>query len=168
MSWTDERKDIVKKMWLGGATAREIVAKLGGGISRSAVIGAVHRMGLPKRDRPAAKQSVVRRQPVVRPTPRPPRPAPLPISPADEVVVPSVHLGGKPGNLPTRNVWAPLPGSTPVPFGDRRLEQCKWPIGDGLLSCGCKVEREGYCADHALIAFKGAPKPNLKIARRYA
>ncbi|AUX70471.1 GcrA cell cycle regulator [Porphyrobacter sp. HT-58-2] len=51
MSWTDERIGTLRKMWEGGATASEIAAELGG-VSRNAVIGKAHRLGLKARPSP--------------------------------------------------------------------------------------------------------------------
>ncbi|MGI8943824.1 MAG: GcrA family cell cycle regulator [Qipengyuania sp.] len=57
MSWTDERIATLKKMWEGGATASQIADELGG-VSRNAVIGKAHRLGLKARPSPvkAAEQ----------------------------------------------------------------------------------------------------------------
>lgn len=51
MSWTDERIAALKKMWEGGATASQIADELGG-VSRNAVIGKAHRLGLKARPSP--------------------------------------------------------------------------------------------------------------------
>jgi len=51
MSWTDERIGTLRKMWEGGATASEIATELGG-VSRNAVIGKAHRLGLKARPSP--------------------------------------------------------------------------------------------------------------------
>ena len=51
MSWTDERIATLKKMWEGGATASQIADELGG-VSRNAVIGKAHRLGLKARPSP--------------------------------------------------------------------------------------------------------------------
>ena len=51
MSWTDERIDTLKTMWADGATASQIAEKLGG-VSRNAVIGKAHRLGLKARPSP--------------------------------------------------------------------------------------------------------------------
>ena len=58
MSWTDERIATLKKMWEGGATASQIADELGG-VSRNAVIGKAHRLGLKSRPSPvkASEQS---------------------------------------------------------------------------------------------------------------
>ncbi len=51
MTWTDERIATLKKMWEGGATASQIAEELGG-VSRNAVIGKAHRLGLKSRPSP--------------------------------------------------------------------------------------------------------------------
>ena len=51
MSWTEERIDRLKKMWQDGATASQIADELGG-VSRNAVIGKAHRLGLEARPSP--------------------------------------------------------------------------------------------------------------------
>jgi len=49
MAWSDERVAILKKMWLEGSSASEIAKELGN-ITRNAVIGKVHRLGMSNRD----------------------------------------------------------------------------------------------------------------------
>ncbi|MEO6582415.1 MAG: GcrA family cell cycle regulator [Sphingomicrobium sp.] len=51
MSWTDERIERLKTMWSAGATASQIADELGG-VSRNAVIGKAHRLGLDARPSP--------------------------------------------------------------------------------------------------------------------
>ena len=51
MSWTDERIDRLKTMWEKGLTASQIADELGG-VSRNAVIGKAHRLGLKSRPSP--------------------------------------------------------------------------------------------------------------------
>jgi GcrA cell cycle regulator len=48
MSWTDERVETLKKMWSDGQSASQIAKELGG-VTRNAVIGKVHRLGLSNR-----------------------------------------------------------------------------------------------------------------------
>ena len=57
MAWNDERVAILKKMWLEGNSASEIAKELGN-ITRNAVIGKVHRLGLSNRDTNIAKSGV--------------------------------------------------------------------------------------------------------------
>lgn len=49
MSWTDERVETLKRMWIEGQSASQIAKELGG-VTRNAVIGKVHRLGLSNRN----------------------------------------------------------------------------------------------------------------------
>jgi hypothetical protein len=44
--WDKPRMEVLTRLWLSGATARMIAEKLGGGVTRNAVIGKAHRLGL--------------------------------------------------------------------------------------------------------------------------
>jgi hypothetical protein len=44
--WTDERIEYVKARWSRGVTARQIARELGGGVTKSAVLGKIHRLGI--------------------------------------------------------------------------------------------------------------------------
>ena len=68
MGWTDERVELLKKLWLDGLSASQIAKQLGG-VTRNAVIGKVHRLGLSGRAAPSQPA-----RPVFK-APRPPRPA---------------------------------------------------------------------------------------------
>jgi GcrA cell cycle regulator len=50
-AWTEERVERLKKLWSDGLSASQIAAELGGGVTRNAVIGKVHRLGLRGRAR---------------------------------------------------------------------------------------------------------------------
>ena len=54
MSWTDDRVELLKKLWGEGQSASQIAKELGG-VTRNAVIGKVHRLGLSNRATAAAK-----------------------------------------------------------------------------------------------------------------
>ena len=69
MSWTDERIETLKTMWAEGATASQIAEKLGD-VSRNAVIGKAHRLGLKSRPSP------VKANEKPKPAPRAETPAP--------------------------------------------------------------------------------------------
>jgi GcrA cell cycle regulator len=74
MSWTDERVSTLKKLWLDGLSASQIAKQLGG-VTRNAVIGKVHRLGLsgraaPRNRRARPSRRRVRRVPSPRPCPR--------------------------------------------------------------------------------------------------
>ncbi|MCX9148688.1 GcrA family cell cycle regulator, partial [Erythrobacter sp. WG] len=75
MSWTDERIATLRKMWEGGATASEIASELGG-VSRNAVIGKAHRLGLKARPSPVkANEKKKTAAPVRKPAPAAAAPA---------------------------------------------------------------------------------------------
>src|SRR5438477_4942080 len=76
MSWTDERIERLKKMWHDGATASQIADELGG-VSRNAVIGKAHRLGLEQRPspvKPGEEKEAKKAAPA--PTAATPKPAP--------------------------------------------------------------------------------------------
>ncbi len=129
MSWTDERIDKLTKMWEGGATASQIAEELGG-VSRNAVIGKAHRLGLkarpspvkPNEIKPADKPEIVHAEPHVKPAPRvaapveprpaPPRPAaPAPVAPPPRVAAPTPQ----PVTSAATPADAPAVPSTPQP-----------------------------------------------------
>jgi GcrA cell cycle regulator len=69
MSWTEERIERLKKMWHEGATASQIADELGG-VSRNAVIGKAHRLGLEQRPspvKPGEEKEVKKAAPVAAP-----------------------------------------------------------------------------------------------------
>lgn len=78
MSWTDERIDTLKAMWEKGLTANQIAVALGG-VSRNAVIGKAHRLGLQSRPSPV-KPNEVEAKPAA--APKPSAAAPAPVEPA--------------------------------------------------------------------------------------
>ena len=57
MAWTDERVDLLKKLWSEGLSASQIANRLGG-VTRNAVIGKVHRLGLSGRTTTSRIKSV--------------------------------------------------------------------------------------------------------------
>ena len=80
MSWTDERIATLKKMWAGGSTASQLAEELGG-VSRNAVIGKAHRLGLKARPSPvkaAEKKAAPAKKPAPTPAPTAPAPAAAP------------------------------------------------------------------------------------------
>ncbi len=78
MAWTDERIETLRKMWEGGQTASQIAEQLGG-VSRNAVIGKAHRLGLQSRPSPVKPNETTPKAAAPAPTPKPaapPRPTP--------------------------------------------------------------------------------------------
>ncbi len=72
MDWNEERTATLRKLWLEGMSASQVARQLGG-VSRSAVIGKVHRLGIAVRDIPT-RQRTARSHRRQGPTPRPRRP----------------------------------------------------------------------------------------------
>lgn len=68
MSWTDERVELLKKMWSEGQSASQIAKELGG-VTRNAVIGKVHRLGLSNRSGAAPAPAAAKTEP--KPAPKP-------------------------------------------------------------------------------------------------
>ncbi|MGO4907286.1 GcrA family cell cycle regulator [Pseudorhodobacter sp. W20_MBD10_FR17] len=86
MSWTDERVETLKKMWAEGQSASQIAKELGG-VTRNAVIGKVHRLGLsnratgtPTKEEEAPVAPKV--EPVAKPVETPRAAEPKPVAPA--------------------------------------------------------------------------------------
>ena len=136
-TWSDERVSALSKLWLDGLSASQIARQLGG-VTRNAVIGKVHRLGLSGRGAPsqpgraprrpaAAKRParVARPRPAPRHAPQPSRaPAPTPSPEGPGLVANLAHLG---------------------------VHACKWPIGDpkspNFSFCGRQAAGR-YCASH--------------------
>ncbi|WP_439539855.1 GcrA family cell cycle regulator [Sphingomonas sp.] len=96
MSWTDERIETLRKMWDSGLTATQIAEELGG-VSRNAVIGKAHRLGLASRPSPV-KANAAEAKPAPAPA-APPAPKPAPAAPSPRAAAP---------------VAAPTPAPAPV------------------------------------------------------
>ncbi len=74
MAWTDERIDQLKTLWDKGLTASQIAEELGG-VSRNAVIGKAHRLGLKSRPSPVKSGKAKKKAAVKKPVPKaPPKP----------------------------------------------------------------------------------------------
>lgn len=102
MSWTDERIATLTKMWEGGATASQIADELGG-VSRNAVIGKAHRLGLKSRPSPVkaneAKPAAAPKEPETRvsaPKPRTKAPAPEVVSEPEKPAVAAAPVPSQP------------------------------------------------------------------------
>jgi len=159
MSWTDERVETLKKMWGEGQSASQIAKELGG-VTRNAVIGKVHRLGLSNRAgttgaaaKPAAASPAQKPKPAPAPKPKPdltskadapvekeieaaPEPAPKPMSAARRQIIPA----GQP--LPPQPSANEIPAEALAKVSEvekkaKRIsvmelteKTCKWPIGD--------------------------------------
>ncbi|EYD72264.1 GcrA family cell cycle regulator [Limimaricola hongkongensis] len=155
MSWTDERVETLKRMWNEGQSASQIAKELGG-VTRNAVIGKVHRLGLSNRTgvapqpAPAAPQAApAPAQPAAPAAARPePAAAPEAAKPAEEDDSPIPMSAARRAIIPAGQPLPPQPSAneispealakvSEVEKGAKKLtlmelteKTCKWPVGD--------------------------------------
>ncbi len=108
MSWTDERIEKLTKMWEGGSTASQIAEDLGG-VSRNAVIGKAHRLGLKARPSPVKPNEKEAAAPAPKPVKAdlPPRAAPAPRPASARAATPPTTSATGDGATPV--VSTPMP-----------------------------------------------------------
>jgi GcrA cell cycle regulator len=182
MSWTDERVETLKAMWSEGKSASQIAKELGG-VTRNAVIGKVHRLGLSNRVGGPERPEEDMTSPIAPPAPEPvsepeaevaeaEHPAAAPVRPAVKDTPPTVRPP-KPGNQPL----PPQPSASEISAEAlanlaevakkaKRLSlmqlterTCKWPVGDPATDdfwfCGLPaVPGKPYCETHVAVAFQ--------------
>ncbi len=157
MSWTDERVETLKRMWAEGQSASQIAKELGG-VTRNAVIGKVHRLGLsnraggtpaattskaPAKEKPAKAAAKPARAQAKKSAPA--DPAPVEAAPAAEAPAPTPQ---RKAIIPAGQPLPPQPSTNEIPAEAlakvnevekkaKRLtvmelteKTCKWPIGD--------------------------------------
>ena len=165
MGWTEERVAELKKLWAEGHSASQIAKRLGS-VTRNAVIGKVHRLGLSGRATPSRP---VKRPPrLAQPKPQAlPRQAQTPVSRganalavrAEPVARVQTHISEAEANITPQR----LPNGDMVTVLTVKDSMCKWPIGDpadaafGFCGHGTS-EGSPYCAEHARVAFQPAKK----------
>jgi GcrA cell cycle regulator len=160
MGWTDERVELLKKLWQDGLSASQIAKQLGG-VTRNAVIGKVHRLGLSGRATPSKPQRTVFK------APRPARPVTASPSVPRRLAEPvSQHAAP----TPVRYVDEKPGTATVLTLG---AHMCKWPIGDPSLDnftfCGRRSEENGpYCHEHASVAYQPAQAKKKSSAAELA
>ncbi|WP_439273658.1 GcrA family cell cycle regulator [Pseudochrobactrum sp. HB0163] len=176
MNWTDERVELLKKLWSEGLSASQIAAQLGG-VSRNAVIGKVHRLKLSGRGKtttaaPRSKKTAA--APVA--APRAANTASAPSGNASAAPQPAMRATvmktagaaalqaevladavAEPAILPNENVVVPI--SRHLTLLQLTERTCKWPIGDPLHEdfhfCGHESgESSPYCSYHSKLAFQ--------------
>jgi GcrA cell cycle regulator len=173
MGWTEERVELLKKLWLEGLSASQIAGILSEGVTRNAVIGKVHRLKLTGRAKPASSA---------------PRARTAPRSPGIRRVSPGIgrSSSGIASMMKSRSMSAaPMHGATALKISEEfeteayvapqvqelfiPVEQrltllqlnehtCKWPIGDPLTPdfyfCGNGSEEgKPYCEFHSRRAY---------------
>ena len=180
MSWTDERVELLKKMWGEGQSASQIAKELGG-VTRNAVIGKVHRLGLSNRAGSGATPAKAEAK--AKPSAPKAEAKPKPPQPKTEPAIKPVPAGEAKPNLPARKqiipAGQPLPPqpsaneispealakvnevekkSKKISLMELTERTCKWPVGDPATDnfwfCGLPVQQGNpYCAAHVGVAF---------------
>ena len=185
MSWTDERVDVLKKMWGEGQSA-SVIAKELGGVTRNAVIGKVHRLGLSNRvtsttAKPAAKDKAkagMKAKPAVPAAPPKPFLAPETVRITQPAVRKIIPAGQPLPPQPSANEISPeaLAKVSEVEKTAKRIslmelteKTCKWPVGDPATDdfwfCGLAVKTgKPYCEAHVGVAFQ--PMSSRRDRRR--
>ncbi|HLW90466.1 MAG TPA: GcrA family cell cycle regulator [Roseiarcus sp.] len=158
MYWTDEKVELLRQLWLDGKSASQIAAALGDGVTRNAVIGKVHRLGLSGRVKTATSAAPRIRQKSLAPR------------------APSVgrSSGGFRGNTalalardmlieaePELREDVVIPMSLRVTIVELKEAMCRWPLGDPTTPefryCGIQTATDGpYCQHHSRLAYQPA------------
>lgn len=168
-TWTDERVDLLRRLWEEGLSASQIAAQLGG-VTRNAVIGKVHRLGLAGRVKPNGAGQVTGRKKIdqdavvalVEEPTLPEPPAVVSHRPAPDFPLVSQPSAPEPTGLAV---------SQRVTIMDLRESMCRWPMGDptspDFRFCGGRaITGLPYCTQHAQIAYQ--PAAERKRDRRVA
>ena len=185
MSWTDERVEVLKKMWGEGQSA-SVIAKELGGVTRNAVIGKVHRLGLSNRvTSTTAKTSTAGKAKVEAKAKKA-----APVTPRKAVATPEnvritppalrkIIPAGQPlPPQPSANEISPeaLAQVSEIEKTAKRIslmelteKTCKWPVGDPATEdfwfCGLAVKvGKPYCEAHVGVAFQ--PMSSRRDRRR--
>ena len=133
--WPQERKDTLARLWADGLTASQISRELNGAYTRSAVLGMVNRLGLPKRKVKGAARVAYSTVRTVR----------------RRAAYFAQHINKPKLFKPI----TPKPDASVVPPGFRGLTlqqlepwHCRYPRGEQspYLFCGAPIERDRYCA----------------------
>ncbi len=165
LSWTEDRVELLKKLWTEGLSASQIAGRLAAGVTRNAVIGKVHRLNLSGRAQPP--RAAVTRAPRKQREPSLPggqgngRPS-MPQAGATALKpMPRADIQPRPQTLaepqPVRLVDSAKGGRVTILHLSEKT--CKWPIGDPgndeFCFCG-NGPRDGspYCEYHARQAYQ--------------
>jgi GcrA cell cycle regulator len=162
MSWTDERVELLRQLWLDGKSASQISAQLGHGLTRNAVIGKVHRLGLAGRAK-SPSSSAAPPRPAATQRAAAPRASGGSRGGARAAVHGNVALALSPEPeleaTPVFHEDVVVPMSLRVTILELREAMCRWPLGDPSSSefryCGSPSSGAGpYCTHHGKLAYQ--------------
>ncbi|RBP02329.1 GcrA cell cycle regulator [Roseiarcus fermentans] len=181
MSWTDERVEQLRLAWMEGKSASQIANLLGHGLTRNAVIGKVHRLGLAgriKAPNAAAGQSRAVAAPQEARAVAQSRPAAAAPVPAARMVRGATALAIQPQSQtltetqPEEIERVVLPMSARVTIVELRESMCRWPLGDPTSSdfryCGSPTHAGPYCSHHGGLAYQPTDARRRDRDRRLA
>lgn len=158
MSWTDDRVELLKKMWGEGQSASQIAKELGG-VTRNAVIGKVHRLGLSNRSPGGGAKAEAKPKTAPKPkaaakpkaAPKPkaePKPEPKPEPKTEPAVAAKPATSLRKAIIPAGQPLPPQPSANEIsPEALAKVNEvektakklslmeltertCKWPVGD--------------------------------------
>jgi GcrA cell cycle regulator len=153
LTWSDERVEQLKKLWEAGLSAGQIASELGY-MTRNAVIGKVHRLGLAGRAK--TPSSAAPRQRKARPVEHRARFITRPATRDNPALAVTFEIESEPNPIAYDSV---VPMSQRLSMPELTEETCHWPVGDPSSSdfffCGGKaLRRLSYCAHHARVAYQ--------------
>lgn len=153
--WSDERVELLRRLWEDGLSASQIATQLGS-VTRNAVIGKVHRLGLSGRVKSAETPGVAPRKIGRETEPE----AEMPVAVVAETDGSPARFEGAPA-APTLVAPVSLSITRRVTIMDLRESMCRWPIGDPTSPdfhyCGDRaITGLPYCTAHAQIAYQPA------------
>jgi GcrA cell cycle regulator len=157
MSWTEERVELLRKLWTDGLSASQSARQMGG-VTRNAVIGKVHRLGLSGRATPVRVT-----------TARISTPSRANYSQASEndaeMLKPS-DLDSFKDTLPPEPILSAEERASVLNLTEHT---CKWPIGDpgkrDFHFCGARSNQGSpYCSTHAALAYQPQDRRRRKTA----
>jgi GcrA cell cycle regulator len=177
ISWTDDRISLLKRMWKEGKSAAEIAKAVGKGVTRNAVIGKAHRMGLSGRPSPIKKpEGAAPAKKAAAPAASPSRKEPPKAAPGRKSAAPAPAQHGFKSSPPLREPEETrkfekeeVPPGGGVALIELTERMCKWPIGDprdaDFVFCGLAI-RPGtpYCPQHAAMAYQASGRRGAAIA----
>jgi GcrA cell cycle regulator len=164
MAWTEERVELLKKLWAEGLSASQIAARLGG-VTRNAVIGKVHRLKLSSRGRATATPTHKKKASPATGATKASRPAAAHrhVTATIGATALQIQFDAEPVARqhirPVEDVVVPI--SRRLKLVELTERTCKWPNGDPLAEdfsfCGAD-SKEGapYCTYHSRVAFQPA------------
>ncbi len=172
MSWTEERIETLRTMWAARHSAKTIAGVLGEGVTRNAVIGKIHRLGLSERmktDEDGAAKA--KPAPMTRKTQHA-----MPTIQGNTVLAPQADVQIQ--TLPQTQVRlvesVVVPMCESISIMELRETTCRWPLGDPMTAdfsyCGAKSPFGAgpYCAAHARIAYQPAQERRRDRTARLA